>query len=213
MSNGATYYAHCRKLKEGAFPICSSRMTAQLGYENKNMNTKNIEEMTGFRDPTEKELELLKQYFSVYYKKRIRTCNRTNMVFCVIGVAFFASFLQLGIPGMIVGAIFFLLTAHMVIGKKKYQKAEKVYGNGKFQVLEGNISELSVDTATSNQDSVKFVSRNGQQFDHWLGVHTKNLRVGTELLLVYADPSESGDKRIHAFTPDMLTEDGIRHTL
>ena len=177
------------------------------------MNTKNIEEMTGFRYPTEKELELLKPYFSAHYKKRIRTCNRTSIVFCVIGVAFFSSFQRLGIPGMIVGTLFFLLAARMIIGKKKYQKAEKIYGNGEFQVLEGNISEFSVDTSTSNQDTVKFVSKSGQQFDHWLGVHTRDLRVGTELLLVYADPLKTGDKRIYAFTPDMLTEDGIRHTL
>ena len=213
MSNGATYYAHCRKLKEGTFPICSSRMTAQLGYENKNMNTKNIEEMTGFREPTEKELKLLKQYFSAYHKKRIRTCNMTSVVFGVIGVAFFSSFQRLGGSGMIVGTLFFLLVARMIIEKKKYQKAEKVYRNGGFQVLEGNISEFSVDTTTSNQDSVKFVSKCGQQFDHLLGVHTRDLRVGTELLLVCVNPSETGDKRIHAFTPDMLTEDGIRHTL
>ena len=177
------------------------------------MKTKKIENLTGFRNPSEMEIQWVSRYFHEYYKKGIKVSKRISSLLCVVGIMFFSSYLSLGIPGLILGTVFFALSARLIWEKKKYQQWERLYKDGKFRVLDGAISDVSTDTTTVNQDSVKFVSKWGQYLDIWFGVRTKDLRVGTELLLVYVDSSEIKGGSAHVFTPDMLTEEGIRHTL
>ena len=170
---------------------------------------KDLDKFAGFRKPTITEADCIKRYMNAYYSKGEKISNIALIIFILLSVMFFLSFAEYGAKIIFVGVVFLGFVIKTSAGNKKNKKMNEYYQKGQFEVLDGYISEWSTDTTTVNQDSVKFISTQGQLYDQWIGVKTRNLKEGEYLLLVYCRPARD----VRVFSKDMLTEDGIKHTI
>lgn len=170
--------------------------------EVKDIIKNDLDKFVGFRNPTVKEADLIKRYMNAYYAKGNKISNIVSIIFILLSVIFFASYTDYGAKIIFVGMVFLGLALKTATGDKKSKKVNEYYQKGQFEVLDGYISKWSTDTTTVNQDSVKFISTQGQLYDQWIGVKTRNLKEGEYLLLVYCRPA----KDVRVFSKDMLTE-------
>ena len=97
--------------------------------------------------------------------------------------------------------------------KKKYLNNIQVFQNGQFQILEGNVAEIFANMEYPGCCNVRFQSAKGETLKMLCTVRQEELQVGTPLLLAYADENVVKGGISRAFTPYMMTEEGLRHWL
>ena len=173
---------------------------------------KKIEDLKGFRRPTEKESNAITEFFIAYFQRSIKWCKRLSSVASVAGVVFMASYASMGILAIIIGLLLFGVTFWTIWQKKSYQEKIRVFQRKNYGVLDGSVCERAVHE-TPGTELVKFVSKYGEKLDKTYIVNSRGLENGTRLLLVYVGPDQMKGGFSYAFTAYMLTEEGIRKTV
>lgn len=177
------------------------------------MNMKKIEELSGFRKPNEQERKSISCYFQNVFQGTIRTCKNVSTILCVIGVLAMGSYGINGVVGIGIGLLAFAAAFAAIWTKKKYEGNIQILKNGQFQVLEGKVIEMSTNTEYPGVANVRFQSVQGEVMEMLCTVRMENLQIGTPLLLAYVDKSTIKGGISRAFTPYMLTEEGMKHWL
>lgn len=171
---------------------------------------KKIEELSGFRKPTNEEKEIISQYFQAIFTRDMKVCKYVSIFLSSIGIT---ALLSMIFSGPIVGIVCLIFAIYAITVKKRYQNNIDVFKNGKFQVLEGTVQEMSVNVDYPGAFNVRFQSNNGEILRQWCTVQQRDLQLDTPLLLAYAgnDLIKGGISR--AFTPQMLSSDALKHFL
>lgn len=127
----------------------------------------------------------------------MKTYMGLSIIFCVIGIFCVSACSVRGFLSLVIGLIAFILAFGTFRTKKKYLNNIQVFQNGQFQVLEGNVTEIFAN----------------MEYPGCCNVRQEELQVGTPLLLAYADENVVKGGISRAFTPYMMTEEGLRHWL
>lgn len=169
-----------------------------------------VEELCGFRVPSEGELAAVVRYAAAYFQSRIRTSKMIAAFLTSIGFI-----LLLGsrgnLPAILFGVVLFAASFACVAEKNRLKEKVHVFEAGNFRVLDGTVCEITVNYDTPGVSNVKFLSCSGQKFNRWCGVRQEALAAGTPLLLVYVDKTAIRGGITWAFTPFMLTKEGIAY--
>lgn len=173
---------------------------------------KKVEDLKGFREPTEKESKAIAEFFTAYFQRSIKRCKRVSSVTSVLGVIFMTSYERAGISGIIAGLLMFGITFWVIWSKKGFQENIGVFKRKNYYVLDGSVYEKSVHE-TPGRELVKFVSQYGEKLKETYVVNSRGFEIGTRLLLVYVAPDQIKGGFSYAFTAYMLTEEGIRKTV
>lgn len=173
---------------------------------------KKVEDLKGFREPTEKESNAIAEFFTAYFQRAIKTCKKLSSITSVLGVIFMASYATTGILSIIVGLLLFATTFWAIWKKKGFQENIGVFKRKNYCVLDGSVYEKSVHE-TPGTELVKFVSQYGEKPKGNYIVNSRDLEIGTRLLLVYVGSDQMKGGFSYAFTAYMLTEEGIRKTV
>ena len=177
------------------------------------MNGKKIEEMSGFRAPSEYERKAVSHYFQKWFQKRIKFCKRCSSVLCAIGVLNVAFYESAGILAIILALIAFGMAFICIWTKKENQEKIQVFAQGHFQILDGMVSEISVNPDSPGFSNVRFQSKYGEVLSIWCAVRQEELQIGTPLILAYVDDKTVKGGIFRAFSPYMLTEEGLKYQL
>ncbi len=177
------------------------------------MRIKRINEATGFRSPTQSEINGVSKHMKAYYQANSKISEIAGIILATLGLLLINgsgdgnSFLTLILGGgSLAGAVMALYNTFT--NKQKAVRFEK----GEFYVLEGTVTNIQMAPEMPGVSSVEFTSNWGQTLDGRFEVRHEELQIGTPLLLVYIPKKEgkiTGDFQ-WAFTPFMLTEEGIR---
>ena len=177
------------------------------------MRTVKIDEMTGFRRPSEEERAGVSRHMRYYYNTTTKQTRIIGIILAVLGALLIIG----GIAGRnVIGAV---LGAAAIAGAvmafrtlSAYRKETDRFERGDFRVLDGKVSKRELCPDIPGVSSVEFTSLTGQVADGMFEVRQEGLEIGTPLLLVYVSGEErkEGGKFTWAFTPFMLTEEGAR---
>lgn len=173
---------------------------------------KKVKDLKGFREPTEKEGNAIEEFFTAYFQRAIKTCRRLSSITSALGIIFMALYATTGILSIIVGLLLFVATFWTIWKKKGFQENIGVFKRKNYRVLDGSVYERSVHE-TPGTELVKFVSQYGEKLKETHIVNSRDLEIGTRLLLVYVGPDQMKGGFSYAFTPYMLTEEGMRKTV
>lgn len=174
---------------------------------------KKIEELTGFRKPNEYEKEWIGRYFEKVFQGKIKVYKGISSILCVVGVFSMSAYSVGGIMAFVIGIVAFALVFDTIWKKKEYQENIRALKNGQFQVMEGNVAEIFADTEYPGCCNARFQSLRGETLKMLCTVRQEELQIGTPLLLAYADESVIKGGISRAFTPCMLTEEGMKRWL
>ena len=177
------------------------------------MTVKKVKDFSGFRVPNESEKKAVNHYFQKLLAKRIKFCKRFNIVLCAIGVLNVAFYESAGILVIVLALIAFGMAFLSTQTQKGNQKKMQVFAQGNFRVLDGMVSEISVNPDSPGFSNVRFQSKYGEIFKTWCAVRQEELQIGTPLILVYVDDKTIKGGICSAFSPYMLTEEGSKHQL
>ena len=185
----------------------------KTGRMMKMKNYKRIEELNGFRKPNEQEKDFIGRYFEKIFQYNKKVSVGLAIILWVAGGFALVSIIVRGISAAVISVGFliaaFLTTKHMKDNEKKIQ----AFKNGEFRVLEGTATGISANMDYPGCCNVRFRSRQGELMKSMCTVRVKGLQEGTPLLLAYADDTVVKGGISRAFTPYMLTEDGLKHYL
>ena len=174
---------------------------------------KKIEELTGFRRPDTHEKEWIGRYFEKIFQGNIKVYKGLSSILCVAGIFSMSAYSVGGIVALAIGIAAFALAFGTIWKKKGYQENIRALKNGQFQVLEGNVAEIFENMEYPGCCNVRFQSSRGETLKMLCTVRQEELQIGTPLLLAYADESVIKGGISRAFTPYMLTEEGMKHWL
>lgn len=185
----------------------------ETGRMMKMKNYKRIEELNGFRKPNEQEKDFIGRYFEKIFQYDKKVSMGLAVILWVAGGFALVSIMVCGITAAIISMGFFiaafLATKHMRDNEKKIQ----AFKNGEFRVLDGTATEISTNMEYPGCCNVRFCSKHGELLKLMCTVRVEGLQEGTPLLLAYADDTVVKGGIFRAFTPYMLTEDGLKHYL
>ena len=172
-----------------------------------------MDRITGFRSPTQSEINSVSKYMKAYYRTNSKISGIAGIILATLGLLLVNgsrggnSFLPLILGGCSLAGAFMALYNTFTNRKEAAR-----FAKGEFHVLDGKVTDIQMTPEIPGVNIVKFTSNRGQTLDGWFEVRREGLRIGTPLLLVYIPKEEerkTGDFQ-WAFTPFMLTEEGIR---
>lgn len=152
-----------------------------------NINIKHIEEMTGFRKPTDEEAKVIYRYMYDYYNKRNRSDKTLFFIFAILGIVSFSAYPSKGIAAVIVGLLSFAICILNIILLHSEKGYANIYKKQQYRVLEGYVSEVAVNTI-DNAERIKFTSWEGQSLNRWYDLETTGCNIGDVLLLIAPNP-------------------------
>ncbi|MCC8029664.1 MAG: hypothetical protein LIO75_07720 [Lachnospiraceae bacterium] len=177
------------------------------------MSRIDLEQAAGMRNPTAEETGKIARYYQFLYKKRILLCKRLSTIFIVLGLLCLFGYTAGGWVSVVVGIVFFLLAFLMVRGKNEAKSLICIFEQGRFRVFSGSVYEISRNADFPDMHNVKFRADAGWETDSWSAVRSRDLRIGTPLLLVYVDRQTARHEIRQMFTPFMLTEEALTGTM
>lgn len=173
--------------------------------------TGNIEEMSGLRQPTEKEISEISEYMKYYYGLREKTCTKCSVFLGIFGIVMILASSSAGIFALVIGVVCFLGAFAAIRYEKQIIKDVTVIENGEFQVLDGYVKKIEADMDTPGVSNVIFESIKQQECKGWFSARHENLNLGLPLLLMYVAPDKVKGGICRVFTPYMLTKEGRKH--
>lgn len=177
------------------------------------MQTEKIETLTGWRNPTYKEQQDVGEYFENYYAANIRVANGASSILTILGIIFCSGYKSGDIFFCIVGIVLFGIVFKMIWDKNDTKRKIPILKNGNFKVMNGQVCEFKSHWESPGAYYANVISEYGEKIDTPFLVRGEGLEIGTPVLVVYVNPQTIKGGLVRAFTPYMLTSEGIKHRL
>ncbi len=168
------------------------------------MQVNNADSLYGYRSPTPDEVLGVSRIFTKYYASGIRLCRSMTIALCAAGLMLFSSYAQLGWSAVLLGVAAYGGAVYAIASKKRFESYQSLFITGRFQVLDGFVSEIAGNDKPGCCNVV-FTSIYGQRLDAYCSVRQENLTLQTPLILVYVSNTLIRHGIVWAFTPFMLT--------
>lgn len=172
-----------------------------------------LEALTGWRNPTYKEQNDVGKYLENYYAANIRVANGIIIILAILEILFRLGLKNGRIFLDIVGIVFLGIAFKVLLDKNNEKRKISVFKNGNFKVLDGQVCEFKSHSESPGVYHANVISADGEKIDTSFLLRGEGLKIGSPVLVVYADPQTIKGGLIRAFTPYMLTNEGIKHRL
>lgn len=168
---------------------------------------------TGFRYPTSGEMNQISQWFEVYYNALIKLAKTLRRIFCVVGLFFCGSLgfnSEVSITSIVVAIVCFVIVLYCIKAKNNYTNIISEFKSGRFVVMEGIISKMETNPEYMNCVNVRITSVNSSCSEEWYRVRKEFVSIGSSIILVCSNSNNIKKTIKMAFTPFMLTDEGIK---
>lgn len=168
---------------------------------------------TEFRSPNSYELKQISKYFEIYYMAHIKIVKALSRIFCVLGLIFLGAIgfnTERSMISIILGILCFIIVFLCIKTKNNYVNIISEFNNGKYVVMDGIITKMERNPDNMKCVNVWFTSNNGSYNDGWYKIREEFASVGSDIILVYLNSGSSRKPIKMAFTPFMLTDEGIK---
>lgn len=173
-------------------------------------NEVNIENLIGFRAPSDQEQQKIGCYLLQKYKQDIKSYQKQEIILVV-----FASLLTLSLMSTVSELVFLpfaFMEGVMVLGAFSYlEKIRKnlrvelsLWSTGNYKVLDGTVLEIEANSNELGMINVRFQSTAGEILEGVYTIPMQNVHIGSPLLLAYMQTEDLSST--HIFTIYMMTE-------
>ena len=168
-----------------------------------------VEEMRGYRSPTEAESSSVSKWFKKYYGTRNKLALVGGILLCFFGLMVICTNPFNRWASIIVGLGMMYLGLRSFISRMKTTARVKQYENREFQVLDGIISKVEGGGKIQGFLTVHFCSDAGEEAGIY-NVNVETVSEGLPAILVYLPSDTKKYASSFVFTQWMLTDEGIK---
>ena len=179
------------------------------------MRIRSASELTGLRFPTEEEKAAVAEAVSAGLSANIRLTKAMGILLPAVGLLLAAGAVSGTVQGTAARAVLFILAViGIAAGLSAFAHVRRMraqigaFCDGQFRVADGRVGRIEVNPEMPGISNASFVTGRDEELAGLYRVRQEGLEEGTPLLLVRWE--ERGREETRAFTPFMLTGEGIR---